>query len=56
MVAARPWVFAGDAVAGVETGAPDWLGALLTRGDTREEALSELDRLVATIDFPVTSG
>jgi carnosine synthase len=55
VVAARPWVFAGDGVAGVETGAPDWLGALLTRGDTREEALAELDRLVRSLDLPVTS-
>ncbi len=56
VVMARPWVFAGEAVAGVETGAPDWLGALLTRGDTRESALAELDRRVASIDFPVVSG
>ena len=56
VVAARPWVFAGDAVSGVETGAPDWLGAVLARGSTRGDALAELDRLVATIDFPVTSG
>ncbi len=55
VVAARPWVFAGDVVAGVETGAPDWLGALLTRGSTREGALAELDRLVRSLDLPVTS-
>ena len=56
VVMARPWAFAGDAVAGVETGAPDWLGALLTRGDTRERALAELDRLVSSINFPVVFG
>lgn len=50
VVACRPWVFAGDTVAGVETGAPDWLGALLTRGETREGALRELDRLSAIIE------
>lgn len=49
VVACRPWVFAGDGVAGVETGAPDWLGALLTRGRTRAEALLELDRLSALV-------
>ncbi len=52
---ARPWAFAGDAVAGVETGAPDWLGALLVRGDTREEALAALERLTGSMDFPVAS-
>ncbi len=56
VVAARPWTFAGDTVAGVETGAPDWLGAVLTRGSTREEALTELDRWVAQIEPPVISG
>jgi biotin carboxylase len=56
VVAARPWVFAGDAVAGVETGAPDWLGALLTRGATREQALSELDLRVSEMERPVISG
>ena len=55
VVAARPWVFAGDAVAGVETGAPDWLGALLTRGPTREEALRRLDHLTGLLDPPVRS-
>lgn len=54
VVAARPWAFAGETVAGVDTGAPDWLGALLTRGHTREEALGELERLLDSIDFPVT--
>lgn len=56
VLTARPWAFAGEAVAGIETGAPDWLGALLTRGDTREAALAELEALAASIDFPVTSG
>jgi len=56
VVAARPWTFAGDAVAGVETGAPDWLGAVLTWGSTREEALAELNRRVAEIEPPVISG
>ena len=56
VVAARPWSFAGDAVAGVETGAPDWLGALLTRGPTREQALEELDRQVSELALPVISG
>lgn len=57
VVAARPWVFAGDVVAGVETGAPDWLGAVLTRAATRESALRELDRVVGQIDLPVqTTG
>lgn len=55
VVAARPWVFAGGAVAGVETGAPDWLGALLTRGPTRELALSELDLRISDIETPVIS-
>lgn len=55
VVAARPWVFAGDAVAGLETGAPDWLGAVLTRADTRDGALSDLDRVVQGIDLPVQS-
>lgn len=50
VVACRPWVFARDGVAGVETGAPDWLGALLTRGDTRRAALRELDRLSALVE------
>ncbi|MBK5256884.1 MAG: ATP-grasp domain-containing protein [Vicinamibacteria bacterium] len=56
LLAARQWAFAGDVVAGVETGAPDWLGAVLTRGVTQGVALAELDRLVASIDFPVASG
>lgn len=56
VVAARPWAFAGDAVAGVETGAPDWLGAVLTMGSTREQALSELDRRVRELEPPVISG
>ncbi len=56
VVAARPWAFAGDAVAGVETGAPDWLGALLTRGSTRELALAELDRRMGEMECPVISG
>ena len=55
VVAARPWVFAGDAVKGVETGAPDWLGAVLTRGVTRDDALAELDRVVEGLDLPVQS-
>jgi biotin carboxylase len=50
---ARPWVFAGDVVAGVETGAPDWLGAVLTRGPTREAALAELDRHLNSLQFGV---
>lgn len=53
---ARQWVFAGDTVAGVETGAPDWMGAVLTRGARPEQALAELDRLVASLDLPVISG
>jgi carnosine synthase len=56
VVAARPWVFAGDAVAGVETGAPDWLGALLTRGQTREQALAELDLRLSEMEPPVIFG
>ena len=56
VLAARPWVFAGDAVAGIETAAPDWLGALLTRGATREGALARLDELVAQLDSPVISA
>lgn len=56
VVAARPWAFAGDTVAGVETGAPDWLGALLTTGATREQALRELDLRVSEMEWPVTSG
>lgn len=53
VVAARPWAFAGDTVAGVETGAPDWLGALLTRGSTRGQALAELDRRLGELEPPV---
>jgi carnosine synthase len=53
---ARQWVFAGDVVTGVETGAPDWMGAVLTRAARPEEALAELDRIVATLDLPVISG
>jgi biotin carboxylase len=56
VVAARPWVFAGDSVAGVETGAPDWLGAILTRGATRQEALAELDLRVSEMEKPVIFG
>ena len=56
VVAARPWVFAGEAVAGVETGAPDWLGALLTRGATREQALLELELRVSEMEPPVIFG
>ena len=56
VVAARPWVFAGDLVAGVETGAPDWLGALLTSGVTREQALAELDLRVSELETSVISG
>lgn len=55
VVAARQWVFAGDSVAGVETGAPDWMGAVLTRAGGPEQALSELDRLVGSLDLPVIS-
>ena len=55
VVAARAWAFAGDSVAGVETGAPDWLGAVLTRGSSREEALAELDRRVGELRLPVIS-
>jgi len=55
VVAARPWAFAGDRVAGIETGAPDWLGALLTRGDTRQSALAELDHQVSALDPPMIS-
>ncbi|MBP6703405.1 MAG: ATP-grasp domain-containing protein [Vicinamibacteria bacterium] len=55
VVAARPWVFAGDVVAGVETGAPDWLGAVLTRAASRDGALAELDRVVKGLDIPVQS-
>ncbi len=53
VVTARPWVFRGDVVAGIETGSPDWLGALLCEGQTREEALDILDALVARLSFPV---
>lgn len=56
VVAARPWAFAGDAVAGVETGAPDWLGALLTRGSTRERALAGLERRLSELERPEISG
>ncbi|MEO8500606.1 MAG: ATP-grasp domain-containing protein [Vicinamibacteria bacterium] len=56
VLAARPWVFAGDAVQGVETSAPDWLGALLTCGQTRDQALARLDELVAQLSPPVISG
>lgn len=55
VVAARPWAFRGDAVDGIETGAPDWLGALLTRGATRQQALDELDLRVERLDLPVIS-
>ena len=55
VLAARPWVFEGDEVAGVETGAPDWLGAVLARGPTREAALAQLDRHVSSLDLPVIS-
>jgi biotin carboxylase len=55
-LASRQWVFRGDAVAGIETGAPDWMGAILSLGETREQALFELDRLQAMVDLPVTSG
>ena len=55
VTAARPWCFAGDRVAGVETGSPDWLGALVTRGETRAEALAELDRQVRALEPPVIS-
>lgn len=54
VLAARQWVFAGDVVAGQETGAPDWMGAVLIRGETRDAALAELDRVVASLDLPVT--
>ena len=53
---ARQWVFAGDTVAGVETGAPDWMGAVLTRAARPGDALAELDRVVASLDLPVISG
>jgi hypothetical protein len=56
VVAARPWAFAGEKVFGRETGAPDWLGALLVRGDSREAALVELERLTRSIDLPVDPG
>ncbi len=56
LLAARPWAFRGDRVAGVETGAPDWLGAVLTRGRTGREALLALDRLVDSLELPVTSS
>lgn len=56
VVAARPWAFAGDTVAGVETGAPDWLGALMTRGSTRGQALAELERRLGQLEPPVISG
>jgi carnosine synthase len=55
VLVARPWVFAGDAVCGVDKGAPDWLGALLTRGSSREGALEELERNLATFRHPVLS-
>jgi len=54
-LAARQWCFAGEKVAGVETGAPDWLGAVVTRGTTREAALDALDREVSLLDLPVAS-
>ena len=53
VVAARPWVLAGETVAGVESGAPDWLGAIVVRGDSRAEALARLDEKVAGLAFPV---
>lgn len=56
VLAARPWVFAGEAVAGIETNAPDWLGAVLTTGETRELALDRLDDLVKDLALPVISG
>jgi biotin carboxylase len=55
VIAARPWVFAGDTVAGVETQAPDWLGALVVRGSTRADALSSLDERLGQIVLPVAS-
>lgn len=55
VVAARQWVFAGDTVSGVETGAPDWMGAVLTRAPRPEQALAELERLVRSLDLPVIS-
>ena len=32
------------------------MGAVLTRAARPEEALAELDRIVATLDLPVISG
>ena len=55
VVAARPWVLGGEAVAGIETGAPDWLGAVVVRGASRAEALARLDERVASLVFPVTA-
>jgi len=53
VIAARQWMFAGDRAAGVETGAPDWLGAVVARGESRETAIANLDRILASIDLPV---
>ena len=49
LLACRQWVFAGEGVEGQETGAPDWLGAVLARAPSRREALNELERLVAKV-------
>lgn len=53
VVSARPWIFEGDQVAGIETHAPDWLGAVLIRGETREEALARLDHAVSSLTLPI---
>ena len=53
VIAQRQWMFSGDVAQGVETLAPDWLGAVVVRGSTRAEALARLDEALSRVELPV---
>lgn len=48
-------VTAGQKVIGSDKGVPDWLGEIMVRGSTVEEASRTMDELLAQIKFPILS-
>jgi carnosine synthase len=56
VVTARPWMFAGDAVLGLDEGVPDWLGNVIVRGGTPDEAHERLRALAPLVVPSIRRG
>jgi biotin carboxylase len=48
------FVQVGQNVSGAEAGAADWLGNLMVKGDSAEDAIAALHEIVSRIEFPIT--